>query len=126
MRDDDPGPGGSVLSDGLGQDPERAEFELFVAEWTGVDMRHHESSGTWGLGLDSFAWACWKRSKAAERERCAGVCDTIYAAINGAYAAKVCATAIRGRIREHCPFPWTGDNGSVAQCKERGHCGCGA
>lgn len=75
MRADDPGPGGSVLSDGLGQDPERAEFELFVAEWTGVDMRHHESSGTWGLGLDSFAWACWKRSKAAERERCARVAD---------------------------------------------------
>lgn len=35
--------------------------------------------------------------------------------------------AVREAIRPEgprCPFPWTGDNGSVAQCLERHHCGC--
>ena len=58
----------------LGLEPERAAFEAFVAEWTGRDMRYHESTGTWGLGLDSFAWACWQRAVAAERKRCIAEC----------------------------------------------------
>ena len=24
-----------------------------------------------------------------------------------------------------CPFPWRGDEGTIRQCVERGHCGCG-
>lgn len=123
MRDDDPGPGGSVLSDWLGLLPERQLLRASVDDLCGMmSIRGADLAAC----ATAVIGAALGKTQAAERERCADVCDTIYAAINGAYAAKVCAAAIRGRIREHCPFPWTGDNGSVSQCKERGHCGCGA
>lgn len=41
---------------------EREAFEAFVLEWTGRDMRYHEQAGTWGLGVDSFEYACWLRA----------------------------------------------------------------
>lgn len=106
--------GNSPVERGLGLLPERADlYDDIICKIRFDPLTRSEQ------------YAQIERAVAAERERCAGVCDTIYA-IDSAHAAKVCAAAIRGRIREHCPFPWTGDNGSVAQCKERGHCGCGA
>lgn len=41
---------------------ERAAFEAFASEWTGRDMDYHRRAGTWGLGEDSFAWACWQKA----------------------------------------------------------------
>jgi hypothetical protein len=54
---------------------ERAAFEAFAERWTGRTMGQLVASGMWGIGMDSFAWDCWKHAKAAERERCAALCD---------------------------------------------------
>lgn len=32
--------------------------------------------------------------------------------------------ALRGYDGPKCPFPWTGDNGTIKDCIVKGHCGC--
>jgi hypothetical protein len=58
---------------------------------------------TWGLGLDSFAWACWQRAKAAERERCAKLAESFTDPCDGPDSAmdtQLVASCIAARIRE--------------------------
>ena len=35
---------------------------------------------------------------------------------------QLCQNGFKAAAR--CPYTWQGDDGSVKQCEERGHCGC--
>lgn len=57
-------------------------FEAFVIERTGRDIAYHIKHETLGVGVDSFAFACWKKAKANEQEKCAALAD-VYAHDSG-------------------------------------------
>ena len=93
-------PGGLGSNDQLGIVLERAAFERHVLQWTGRDMAYHTTYGTTGM---EFALACWQTAVAAERERCARLCDEMakiaanweHSPQDGQFAAEDCARAIR-------------------------------
>lgn len=56
----------------LGQVQDRAAFECLVLQLTGRDMKYHARNGTTGI---DHAWISYRAGVAAERERCAKLCD---------------------------------------------------
>ena len=82
------------LSDQLGQVQHRAAFERLVLELTGRDMAYHAAGGTTGL---DHAWISYQAGVAAERERCAKLCDEVAimssASSDGAARYAACSSA---------------------------------
>ena len=79
MQDSDAGPKGSELSEGLGLVPERAAFEAWFLERY-CYSRAVLTNPIWASEIKAAAEA-FEAGLAAERERCAKVCDDARAAI---------------------------------------------
>ena len=83
MRTDDPGPGGSALSDELGPAPKRGFIERTNADYSAWCRTHYAAHALDARGMASLhgLWAWQEQEKriaaavAAERERCARVAD---------------------------------------------------
>lgn len=58
----------------MDESAERAEFEAFAEQWIGRSMEQLKAGGVWGLGLDSFSWACWQTGRSEQRARIAEMC----------------------------------------------------
>mgnify|MGYP000960521644 CR=1 FL=1 len=102
MRDDDDGPGGSALSDGLGPLPKRGFIERTNADYSAWCRTHYAAHALDARGMASLhgLWAWQEQEKhiasavAAERERCAKLCEWL--PLGTGLQGKTFAEAIRG------------------------------
>lgn len=96
-------------NDGLGLVPERAAFESFCrGQWantrgTTEKLKHGHFTTEYADAVINFAWKCWQAACAAERERCAKLCEAVGPVLCDSYGdgaeciatADACAEAIR-------------------------------
>ena len=62
-------------TDELGQAPERAAFEGWFSENGQHPSAVERSHASYKLAAAQAAWAAWQAAVAAERERCAKLCE---------------------------------------------------
>ena len=70
---------GPVLSDGLGLAPERAAFERWLnpGQHAG-NVSPWVEPGRYEKDTHNLAWLAWRAAVAAERERCARLCEGMH------------------------------------------------
>lgn len=104
---------------GLGLAPERAAFEAWASKegWacSDIDDKCAEGAPRSGeyrhQGLQD-AWEVWQAAAAAERERCASICDGIGAGYTGA------ARRLDGRHATHAAGQRDGANECAAEIRK--------
>ena len=61
---------------GLGRVPERAVFDRWLRDTGHCEDQHDDMLMPLQRSMNNLMWSAWQAAVAAERERCARICDT--------------------------------------------------